>query len=65
VRDGFAAALGALLALGLNPNAQVQPKGKGPPVPPKHLEGALQKHLVSPFLRGIQSPLKQHRMLLF
>jgi hypothetical protein len=25
VRDGFAAALGALLALGLNPNAQVSP----------------------------------------
>ncbi|KAH9566013.1 hypothetical protein CY35_04G109200 [Sphagnum magellanicum] len=62
VRDGFAAALGALLALGLNPNAQVQPKGKGPPVPPKHLEGALQKHLVSPFLRASGSRCKDVRV---
>jgi hypothetical protein len=29
VRDGFAAALGALLALGLNPNAQVSPTALG------------------------------------
>lgn len=52
VRDGYAAALGALLALGLNPAVQVQPKGKGPSAPPKALEGVLQKHLIIPFLRA-------------
>ncbi|KAL8250875.1 hypothetical protein R6Q59_034568 [Mikania micrantha] len=48
VRDAFAEALGALLALGMNPEAQVQPKGKNQSNP-KTLEGSLQKHLISPF----------------
>ncbi|KAI3726462.1 hypothetical protein L1987_66259 [Smallanthus sonchifolius] len=48
VRDAFAEALGALLALGMNPQAQVQPKGKGQSNP-KKLEGSLQKHLTSSF----------------
>ncbi|MFS7973367.1 putative armadillo-like helical protein [Helianthus anomalus] len=51
VRDAFAEALGALLALGLNPQAQVQPKGKNQSNP-KKLEGSLQKHLISPFNKG-------------
>lgn len=52
VRDAFAEALGALLALGMNPEAQVQPKGKGQFTPAKKLEGGLQKHLVSPFVKA-------------
>ncbi|XP_076960722.1 protein SWEETIE-like [Bidens hawaiensis] len=48
VRDAFAEALGALLALGMNPQAQVQPKGKNQSNP-KKLEGSLQKHLISHF----------------
>ncbi|CAO2817215.1 unnamed protein product [Amaranthus hypochondriacus] len=57
VRDAFAEALGAVLALGMNPEAQVQLKGKGQPTPAKKLEDGLQKHLVSPFVKasGIRS----------
>lgn len=51
VRDAFAEALGALLALGMNPQAQVQPKGKGQ-FNPKKLEGGLQKHLILPFTKA-------------
>ncbi|XP_071711040.1 protein SWEETIE [Rutidosis leptorrhynchoides] len=51
VRDAFADALGALLALGMNPHAQVQPKGKGQAIP-KKLEGSLQKHLILPFTKA-------------
>ncbi|XP_073057988.1 protein SWEETIE isoform X1 [Primulina eburnea] len=50
VRDAFAEALGALLALGMNPDAQVQPRGKSH-VAPKKLEGGLQKHLCIPFIK--------------
>ncbi|KAL4341896.1 hypothetical protein GQ457_08G014460 [Hibiscus cannabinus] len=52
VRDAFAEALGSLVALGMNPEAQVQPKGKGPFPPPKKLEGGLQRHLVLPFTKA-------------
>ncbi|KAK2986819.1 hypothetical protein RJ640_011044 [Escallonia rubra] len=51
VRDAFAEALGALLALGMNPEAQVQPRGKGH-LTPKKLEGGLQRHLALPFTRA-------------
>ncbi|XP_059670574.1 protein SWEETIE [Cornus florida] len=51
VRDAFAEALGALLALGMNPEAQVQPRGKGP-FTLKKLEGGLQRHLASPFMKA-------------
>ncbi|KVI00117.1 Armadillo-like helical [Cynara cardunculus var. scolymus] len=51
VRDAFAEALGALLALGMNPQAQVQPKGKGQ-FNAKKLEGGLQKHLILPFTKA-------------
>ncbi|KAL0343338.1 UNVERIFIED_CONTAM: protein SWEETIE [Sesamum angustifolium] len=50
VRDAFAEALGALLALAMNPDAQVQPRGKGHAIP-KKLEGGLQKHLATPFTK--------------
>ncbi|XP_048328605.2 protein SWEETIE isoform X2 [Ziziphus jujuba] len=52
VRDAFAEALGSLLALGMNPDAQVQPRGKGPFPPAKKLEGGLQRHLTLPFTRA-------------
>ncbi|XP_073060581.1 protein SWEETIE-like isoform X3 [Primulina eburnea] len=51
VRDAFAEALGALLALGMNLDAQVQPRGKSH-ITPKKLEGGLQKHLSIPFIKG-------------
>ncbi|KAL2926686.1 Protein SWEETIE [Bienertia sinuspersici] len=57
VRDAFAEALGAVLALGMNPDAQVQLRGKGHLVSAKKLEDGLQKHLVSPFVKacGVRS----------
>ncbi|KAK3035229.1 hypothetical protein RJ639_033863 [Escallonia herrerae] len=51
VRDAFTEALGALLALGMNPEAQVQPRGKGH-FTPKKLEGGLQRHLALPFTKA-------------
>ncbi|XP_052195097.1 protein SWEETIE isoform X2 [Diospyros lotus] len=51
VRDAFAEALGAVLALGMNPEAQVQPRGKGQ-FTPKKLEGGLERHLVLPFTKA-------------
>ncbi|KAL1536904.1 protein SWEETIE-like [Salvia divinorum] len=60
VRDAFADALGALLALGMNPDAQVQPKGKG--TTPKKLEGGLQKHLALPFAKVSGPRLKDVRI---
>ncbi|KAH7554386.1 hypothetical protein JRO89_XS12G0185600 [Xanthoceras sorbifolium] len=53
VRDAFAEALGLLLALGMNPQAQVQPRGKGPSPPARKLEGGLQRHLALPFTKGV------------
>ncbi|KMT18503.1 hypothetical protein BVRB_2g026440 isoform A [Beta vulgaris subsp. vulgaris] len=57
VRDAFAEALGAVLALGMNPEAQVQLRGKGQLASAKKLEDGLQRHLVSPFVKasGIRS----------
>uniref|UniRef100_A0A6N2MNX3 Uncharacterized protein n=2 Tax=Salix viminalis TaxID=40686 RepID=A0A6N2MNX3_SALVM len=52
MRDAFSEALGSLLALGMNPEAQVQPRGKGPFPPAKKLEGGLQRHLALPFTKG-------------
>ncbi|EOY04218.1 HEAT repeat-containing protein, putative isoform 1 [Theobroma cacao] len=52
VRDAFAEALGSLIALGMNPEAQVQPRGKGPFPPAKKLEGGLQRHLALPFTKA-------------
>ncbi|GFZ18959.1 HEAT repeat-containing protein [Actinidia rufa] len=61
VRDAFAEALGAVLALGMNPEAQVQPRGKGQ-FTPKKLEGGLQKHLVLPFMKASGPRLKDIRI---
>ncbi|KAK4416508.1 protein SWEETIE [Sesamum alatum] len=61
VRDAFAEALGALLALAMNPDAQVQPRGKGHAIP-KKLEGGLQKHLATPFTKVGGPRLKDMRV---
>ncbi|TYH61925.1 hypothetical protein ES332_D07G083700v1 [Gossypium tomentosum] len=62
VRDAFAEALGSLVALGMNPEAQVQPRGKGPFPPPKKLEGGLQRHLALPFTKASGSRSKEVRV---
>ncbi|BBH06890.1 HEAT repeat-containing protein [Prunus dulcis] len=54
VRDAFAEALGSLLALGMNPHAQVQLRGKRPFPPAKKLEGGLHRHLALPFTKAIR-----------
>ncbi|KAF3679482.1 putative T-complex protein 1 subunit zeta-like [Capsicum annuum] len=51
VRDAFAEALGALLGLGMNPDAQVQPRGKSH-FTPKKLDGGLERHLTLPFVKA-------------
>ncbi|KAL2632357.1 hypothetical protein R1flu_017043 [Riccia fluitans] len=63
VRDGFAAALGALLALGLSPQAQTQPKGRTP-VAFKTIDGGVQKHLVTPFIKASGQNYKEVRVSL-
>ncbi|CAN1241010.1 Protein SWEETIE [Linum perenne] len=62
VRDAFADALGFLLALGMNPEAQVQPKGRGLCPPPKKLEGCLHRHLALPFRKASGARLKDVRI---
>ncbi|ESQ28765.1 hypothetical protein EUTSA_v10017993mg [Eutrema salsugineum] len=61
VRDAFAEALGSLLALGMHPEAQVQPRGKGPFPPAKKLEGGLQRHLIIPFTKAVGSRARNKR----
>ncbi|KAL1208787.1 Protein SWEETIE [Cardamine amara subsp. amara] len=61
VRDAFAEALGSLLALGMHPEAHVQPRGKGPFPPAKKLEGGLQRHLILPFTKAVGSRAKNTR----
>ncbi|KAL4197361.1 hypothetical protein AMTRI_Chr04g187950 [Amborella trichopoda] len=62
VRDAFAEALGAVLALGMNPQAQVQPRGKGQPPTTRKVEGGIQKHLIGPFMRASGPHLKDLRI---
>ncbi|XVE72050.1 hypothetical protein DITRI_Ditri11bG0007500 [Diplodiscus trichospermus] len=62
VRDAFAEALGSLIALGMNPAAQVQPRGKGPFPPAKKLEGGLQRHLALPFTKASGARSKDIRV---
>ncbi|CAH9088479.1 unnamed protein product [Cuscuta epithymum] len=51
VRDAFAEALGALLALGMNRDAQVHERRRVH-LTPKTLQGGLDKHLVLPFIKA-------------
>ncbi|XP_072983205.1 protein SWEETIE isoform X2 [Typha latifolia] len=62
VRDAFAEALGALLALSMNPEAQVKKRGKSQPVPARKLENGLQKHLIMPFIKGSGANTKNIRI---
>ncbi|XP_038985409.1 protein SWEETIE isoform X2 [Phoenix dactylifera] len=62
VRDAFAEALGALLALAMNPEAQIKQRGKNHPVPVKKLDDGLQKHLISPFIRASGVRAKEQRI---
>ncbi|KAI4389310.1 hypothetical protein MLD38_001547 [Melastoma candidum] len=62
VRDAFAETLGLILALGMNPEAQVQPRGKGPIQVAKKLEGALQRHLLLPFTKATGARSKDARI---
>ncbi|KAG5247588.1 HEAT repeat-containing protein [Salix suchowensis] len=55
VRDAFSEALGSLLALGMNPEAQVFNLGKRSISPAKKLEGGLQRHLALPFTKGCEN----------
>ncbi|XP_009403181.3 protein SWEETIE isoform X2 [Musa acuminata AAA Group] len=52
VRDAFAEALGGLLALAMNPEAQVKQQGNKGPAPVRMLEDGLQKHFILPFVRA-------------
>ncbi|XP_042449151.1 protein SWEETIE-like [Zingiber officinale] len=51
VRDAFAEALGGLLALATNPEAQVK-RGNKITVPARKLEDNLQKHFILPFVKA-------------
>ncbi|KMZ69414.1 HEAT repeat-containing protein [Zostera marina] len=62
VRDAFAEALGALIALGMNPETQVNQKGKNNSLPAKKFEGGLHKHLVLPFIRASGIWAKEMRL---
>ncbi|GAV75653.1 LOW QUALITY PROTEIN: hypothetical protein CFOL_v3_19131, partial [Cephalotus follicularis] len=62
VRDAFAEAMGSLLALGMNPEAQVQLRGKGPFPPAKKLEDGLQRHLALPFTKASGARFKDIRI---
>ncbi|KAJ6368346.1 hypothetical protein OIU78_000855 [Salix suchowensis] len=46
----------------MNPEAQVQPRGKGPFPPAKKLEGGLQRHLALPFTKVSGTRLKDVRI---
>ncbi|CAI9110693.1 OLC1v1010761C1 [Oldenlandia corymbosa var. corymbosa] len=61
VRDSFAEALGALLALGMNPDAQIQARGRAQ-FTPKKFEGGLQRHLCLPFMKAIGPRVKELRV---
>ncbi|EPS72441.1 hypothetical protein M569_02317, partial [Genlisea aurea] len=61
VRDAFTEALGALLALGMNPDAQVQPRGKVHTTS-KKFDVGLQKYLSAPFTKVGGPHLKEIRV---
>ncbi|XP_062179055.1 protein SWEETIE-like isoform X2 [Phragmites australis] len=52
VRDSFAEALGAILALSVNPDAQVKKGGKKQSASAKKFEDGIQKHLILPFVKA-------------
>ncbi|KAL6876470.1 hypothetical protein ACP4OV_013042 [Aristida adscensionis] len=62
VRDSFAEALGAILALSVNPDAQVKKGGKKQSVSSKKFEDGVQKHLILPFLKANGANAKKLRI---
>ncbi|KAF8667911.1 hypothetical protein HU200_052539 [Digitaria exilis] len=62
VRDSFAEALGAILALSVNPDAQVKKGGKKQTVSTKKFEDGVQKHLIAPFVKASGANAKKLRI---
>ncbi|KAM0896259.1 hypothetical protein ACQ4PT_023313 [Festuca glaucescens] len=62
VRDSFVEALGAILALAVNPDAQVTKGGKKQNVSAKKFDDSLQKHLILPFLKASGANAKKLRI---
>ncbi|CAM0910461.1 unnamed protein product [Alopecurus aequalis] len=62
VRDSFAEALGAILALAVNPEAQVSKGGKKQNVSAKKFDDGIQKHLILPFLKANGANAKKLRI---
>uniref|UniRef100_A0A0E0LC01 HEAT repeat-containing protein 5B n=1 Tax=Oryza punctata TaxID=4537 RepID=A0A0E0LC01_ORYPU len=62
VRDSFAEALGSLLALAVNPDAQVKKGVKKQSSSGKKFDDGLQKHLILPFVRANGANAKKLRI---
>ncbi|TVU08978.1 hypothetical protein EJB05_42408 [Eragrostis curvula] len=62
VRDSFAEALGAILALSVNPDAQVKKGGKKQSASAKKFEDGVQKHLILPFVKAHGANTKKLRI---
>uniref|UniRef100_A0A0D9WQP4 HEAT repeat-containing protein n=1 Tax=Leersia perrieri TaxID=77586 RepID=A0A0D9WQP4_9ORYZ len=62
VRDSFAEALGSLLALAVNPDAQVKKGVKKQSASGKKFDDGLQKHLILPFIRANGANAKKLRI---
>ncbi|XP_039805913.1 protein SWEETIE-like isoform X1 [Panicum virgatum] len=62
VRDSFAEALGAILALSVNPDAQVKKGGKKQTASAKKFEDGVQKHLIVPFIKANGANVKKLRI---
>ncbi|XP_006656123.1 protein SWEETIE isoform X2 [Oryza brachyantha] len=62
VRDAFAEALGSLLALAVNPDAQVKKGVKKQNASGKKFDDSLQKHLILPFVRANGANAKKLRI---
>ncbi|KAL5651647.1 hypothetical protein ACJX0J_037105, partial [Zea mays] len=62
VRDSFAEALGAILALAVNPDAQVKKGGKKQTASAKKIEDGVQKHLIVPFVKANGANAKELRI---
>ncbi|XP_031496740.1 protein SWEETIE isoform X2 [Nymphaea colorata] len=62
VRDAFSKALGALLALGMHSETQVQTKTKLQSAAARKVEGGIQKHLIWPFVKASGHHSKELRV---
>ncbi|CAL5053041.1 unnamed protein product [Urochloa decumbens] len=62
VRDSFAEALGTMLALSVNPDAQMKKGGKKQTASAKKFEDGVQKHLILPFVKANGANAKKLRI---